>query len=318
MNTPPPPAARRPSLAPAEEPAAEESLSAHAKRALLTRVRTRITAVLDAGITLLQSLRKRAGGPQAAEESDDRPGSRRDRPRERQGSVAPADETPAEVPKRKRRLRAFLIYLSVLLAGSLGGGALAYKQFQNRLDHQLEESLRQEAALAKKTRPTAEALKMFEEEQARRVEAEKKLASAFAEFAESTADSYALLENLLGHQFAETRRLQAARAENARSRAKIQDALETEQARRTEAEEKLALSLSEYSKATTDKQKQLDAAEKQLAKLLASEAGGDVRQAAPARLRSDTGRTRPIKSGNCTMDAKNVDSLKTCIEDFNR
>ena len=317
MITQHPPAASRTPRASAEEPTAEESLTAHAKRALRTRVRARITAVLDACIALLQRLRKKAGGVQDAEESEDRPGSRRDRPRERQGSAAP-DEAVAEVPKPRRRLRAFLIYLSVMLAGGMGGGALAYNQFQKQLALQLKESQRLEAALAKKTRPSAEIRKSFEEEQARRAEAEKKLASSLAEYSESTSDSYNLLENLLGQQLAETRHMEAALAENAKSSAETLKTLAEEQVRRTEAEEKLALSLTEHSKSATEKQKQLDATEKQLATLLAGKDARSVQREAPASHRNDGSRTRPARSGNCTLDTKNVDSLKACINDFNQ
>lgn len=317
MKTPPSPAASRTPRASAEEPAAEESLSAHAKRALLTRVRTRITAFLDTGIGLLQRLRKKAGGAQDPDEGEDRAGARRDRPRERQGSATP-DEAAAAVPKPKRRLRAFMIYVSVMLAGGMGGGALAYNQFQKQLAVQFKESQRLEAALAKKTRPSAEIRKSFEEEQARRAGAEKKMAAALAEYAESTADSYNLLESLLGQQIAESRRTEAALAENARSGADARQALAEAEARRSEAEEKLALSLTDSAKSSTEKQKQLDAAEKQLATLLASGGEHSVQRAEPARRRSDSDRPRPTKTGNCTMDTKNVATLKGCIDDFNQ
>ncbi|MDP2111065.1 MAG: hypothetical protein Q8J94_09545 [Thiobacillus sp.] len=252
MNTTPP-AASRPQRAPTEEPIAEESLSAHARRALLTRVRARIAAFLDAGITLLQGVRKKVGGAQDAGEDEDRPGSKRERPEARK-RTAPPDEAAAEPPKPRRRLRAFLIYVSIMLAGGIGGGALAYNQYQKQLGQLLEESLRQEAALVKKIKPGAKTLKTFEEEQARRAE----------------------------------------------------------------AEEKLALSLAEYSKSTTGKQKQLDAAEKQLAALHAGEATRSVERQAPASRRSDSSKPRPARSGNCALDTKNIDTLKSCIDDFNQ
>lgn len=318
MTTLQPPAPSRHPRASAEESTAEESLSAHAKRALLTRVRARVTAFLDAGIALLQRLRKKAGGVQEPDEDEDRAGSRRDRPRGRQGATAPPDETAAEAPKPKRRLRAFLIYVSVLLAGGAGGGALAYHQFQKQLDHQLEESLRREEALAKKTRPSAEIRKSFEEEQARRTKAETKLASSLAEYSASTADSYNLLENLLGQQLAESRRLEAVLAENAKSSAESRQALAEEQARRIEAEEKMASSLADYSKSSTEKQQQLGAAEKKLAALLAGDGAHGAQREEPASRRSDGSRTRPARSGNCNLGTKNVDSLKSCIDDFNQ
>lgn len=299
-----------------EAPTAEESLAAHAKRALLTRVRAKVTAVLDAGIALLQKLRKKTGGIQDAEEDADRPRSRNDRLRERQGSAAPTVE--AEAPKSKHRLRAFLIYVGLMLAGGLGGGALAYTQFQKQIDRQLEQSRSLEAALAKKTQPSAKTLKTFEEELVRRDVVEKKLASAFAEFTESTDNAYSLLKNLLGQQFAENRRLEAALAENAQSSAETRLALKKEQAVRTEAEEKLALSLSEHSKSATEKQQQLDAAEKKLAMLAAGEGTRSVQREAPASRRNDSSKTRPPRSGNCTLNSRNVDALKGCIDNFNQ
>lgn len=317
MNTAPPPATSRPQRAPAEEPIAEESLSAHAKRALLTRVRARIAAFLDAGIALLQGLRKKVGGAQDAREDEDRPGSRRERPGERK-RAAPPDEAAVEPPKPRRRLRAFLIYVSVMLAGGIGGGALAYNQFQKQLGQLLEESLRQEAALVKKIKPGAKTLKTFEEEQARRAEAEKKLALSLAEYSNATTESYSVLESLLDQQITESRRLEAALAEKDKSGAETQKALDEAQARRTEAEEKLALSLAEYSSSTTEKQKQLDAAEKQLAALHAGEATRSVQRQAPASRRSDSRKPRPARSGNCALDTKNVDTLKSCIDDFNQ
>ncbi|HWR78122.1 MAG TPA: hypothetical protein VN283_13050 [Thiobacillus sp.] len=304
------------SRAPDEAPTAEEGLATHAKRALLTRLRARVTAVLDAGIAFLQKLRKKAGGGQGATEGEDRPGARNDRPKERQGSAAPQVE--ADAPKPKRRLRAFLIYVGLMLAGGLGGGALAYTQFQKQVDRQLEESRGLEAALAKKTQPSANTLKTFEEELLRRDKVEKKLAATFAEFTESTDNSYSLLKNLLGRQFAENRRLEAALAENAKSSAKTRQALEEEQATRTGAEEKLASSLAEHSKSATEQQQQLDAAEKQLAMLAAGEGTRNVQREAPASRRNDGSRTRPPRSGNFTVNTKNVGSLKGCIDDFNQ
>jgi len=318
LNTLQPAATSHNSRASDEAPTAEESLTAHAKRALRTRLRARVTAALDAGIALLQKLRKKAGGGQGAKEEEDRPGSRNDRSRERQGSAAPPVEAAAEAPKPKRRLRAFLIYVGLMLAGGLGGGALAYTQFQKQLDRQLEASRGLEAALAKKTQPSAETLKTFEEELARRDKMEKKLTSTFAEFSESTDNAYSLLKNLLGQQFAENRRLEAALAENAQSSVKTRQALEEAQAARTAAEEKLASSVAEHSKSATEKQQQLDVAEKQLAMLGAGEGTRSVQREAPASRRNDSSKTRPPRSGNCTLNTRNVDSLKGCIDDFNR
>lgn len=317
MNTAPPPATSRPQRAPAEEPIAEESLPAHARRALLTRVRARIAAFLDAGIALLQGLRKKVGGAQDAREDEDQPGSRRERPEERK-RTAPPDETAAEPPKPRRRLRTFLIYASVMLAGGIGGGALAYNQYQKQLGQLLEESLRREAALVKKIKPDAKTLKKFEKEQAKRAEAEKKLALSLAEYSNSATESSSALESLLDQQIAESRRLEAALAEKDSSRAETQKALDEAQARRTEAEEKLALSLAEYSSSTREKKKQLGATEEQLAALHAGKATRSVQRQMPASRRSDSSKPRPARSGNCALDMNNVDALKSCIDDFNQ
>jgi len=80
LNASPAPAASPRSREPTDAPAAEETLAAHARRALRTRVRTRITAVLDTGIAFLQRLRTKAGGePEKADDADDRRGTRPDR-----------------------------------------------------------------------------------------------------------------------------------------------------------------------------------------------------------------------------------------------
>ncbi|MGK2952059.1 MAG: hypothetical protein ACSLEZ_06700 [Thiobacillus sp.] len=310
MSTPPSPAG---SHAP-DTPSKEETLAAHAKRSLLTKIRSRITAFLDKGIALLQRLRKQTAGAQASNEDEDKAGAGRDRPSERRGSAAPPEAATTETPKPTRRLRAILIYASVLLVGGLGGGALAYYQFQKQLGPQLEERLRLEAALDEKTRPSTETLNAFEKEQIARIEAEKKLASAFAEFAESTADSYSQLESLLGQQFAENRRMETVLAENAKSSAETQQALEEAQARRVEAEKKLALSLTQSS---TGEQQPPSAAERRLARQLAREEARAQRKAL-ASSRTDSSKTRPIKTGNCTLDTKNVDSLQNCLDDFNQ
>lgn len=314
MDTLHPSDASRNSRTPDDAPAADETLAAHARRALLARLRARVTAVLDAGIALLQGLREKAGGAQAAEEDEDRPDARRDRARERQESAPPAE---AEAP-RPRRLRAALLYLGLILAGGLGGGALAYSQFQTLLERQREVSQEREAALAKKTQPDAAALKTFEAELLRRDQAEKKLASAFAAFSESTDTSYTLLKNLLGQQFAENRRLEMALAENTRSSAATRQALEQAQAARIEAETRLASSLAEHTKLATEKQQQLDAAEKQLATLLDSAAPSSVQQEAPVSRRNDSSRARPPRPAKLTLNSQNIGALKGCIDEFNQ
>lgn len=294
-------------------PAAEETLAAHAKRALRTRLQARITAVLDAGIGFLQRLRQKTGGVQETAETEDR----RDRPGERRSATATA-EPPVEAPKPKRRLRALMIYALVMLIGAAGAAAGAYLLFQDQLDQQLRASQRREAALSKKTRPSAELTKAFEDEQARRAAAEKKLTASVAEYGESTAHSYALLESLLGEQLAEGRRMQAALAETTRASAETRKALAEEQAKRAEAEGKLALALSEHAKSSAEQQKQLAAAEKQLARLHIAEAPPRSVREMPASRSGENHKARPLKTGNCTLDTHNVNALKDCLENFNR
>lgn len=272
--------------------------------------------MLDAGIGFLQRLRTKAGGePEKADDADDRRGARPDRSETRRGASAAPAETPVEAPKPKRRLRALLIYVSVLLVGGAGGGALAYTLFQQQLDQVLNDNLRQEAARAKKTRPSADIQKAFDTEQTQRADAEKKLAASLAAYSTATSDAHRQLESLIGEQVAENRRLQAALADSTQSSAETHKALTEEQAKRTAAEEKLA----ETSKAMAEKQKQLDAAEKQLAAHNVAETSpGARRDLLASRSPRDESGSRPLKTGNCTLGTNNVNALKNCIADFNR
>lgn len=315
MNASPAPAASRHSREPTDEPAAEETLSAHARRALRTRVLGRVTRMLDTGIAFLQRLRTKTGGePEKADDTEDRRGFRPDRPEARRGASSAAAETPVEAPKPKRRLRALLIYPGVLLAGGIGGGALAYSQFQQQLDRVLSDSLRQEAARSKTIRPGAEIQKAFDNEQIQRAEAEKKLAASLAAYSAVTSGAHRQLESLLGEQLAANRRLETALADATQSSADTRKTLVEEQIKRTVAEQKLAESL----KSMADKQKQLDAAEKRLAARNGAEVSVDGRHDLLAsRTRDDRG-SRPLKAGNCTLGTNNVDALKNCIADFNR
>ncbi|MDA8129197.1 MAG: hypothetical protein M0Z73_10935 [Betaproteobacteria bacterium] len=305
MNASPAPAAPPRTREPTDEPLAAETLAAHARRALRTGVRARVTAVLDAGIAFLERLREKAGG--AREKTEDIDGRRRPA---RRGASAAAGETPGDVPRPKRRLRALLIHLGVLLAGGIGGGALAYTLFQQQLDRVLAESLRREAARAKQAQPGADIRQAFEDARTQRDDAERKLAASLATYSASTSGSYTRLESLFGAQLVENRRLEAALAEQTRSGAEARRALEAEAAKRRDAEAKLAQSES----ALSDKQEQIDTAKKQLAALNGVDASRAAAQETPARRRE----SRPPKSGNCTLDAGNVAALKGCIESFNQ
>lgn len=290
-------------------------MAAHAKRALMTRVRVRVAAVLDAKIARLQRLRTRVCGAPAEAEDGDRAGARHDRTRDREEPAAAA----AEPSKPRRRLRAALGYLSLVLLGSLAGGALAYTQFQKQLGALLQESRRLDAALAEKSRPSAEIVKAFEAEQARRVATEKKLAAAFNEYTTSTAESYALLESLVGQQVAAGRRLESSLTDTGHAHAETRKALDEAQAARTEAEEKLVATLVEHAgpastqrpvdRVDTTKEKQL------AARQVAAASAPTVPSDAPASRSSDASAPKPR---NCTLDTRNVDALKDCISNYNK
>lgn len=151
----------------AEASAQEESLCAHAWRSLRTTVSAAVTAVLDAGIAVLQRWRKQAGGAQKADRDDgeDRPRSRTDRPGGGRRDATEADAED-EAPRPRRRLRTLLVYFAVLLAGGMGGGALAYSLLEELLDRKTAEGLRMEAEKKLET-SAAEYMKAAAEKQKR-------------------------------------------------------------------------------------------------------------------------------------------------------
>lgn len=177
MNASPAPAAPPRTREPTDEPLAAETLAAHARRALRTGVRARVTTALDAGIAFLERLREKTGG--VREKAEDIDGRRRSA---RRGASAAADETPGDVPRPKRRLRALLIHLGVLLAGGIGGGVLAYTLFQQQLDRVLTDSLHRDAARAKQAQPATDIQQAFEDARVQRGDAEKKLAASLAAY----------------------------------------------------------------------------------------------------------------------------------------
>ncbi len=281
----------------AEASAAKESLYAHASRSLRTTARAAATAVqstarratipaLDAGIALLQSLRKRVGADKAADDGGS--GSRKDRPGGRRDDAAP------EAPAPRRRLGPFLVYLGILLAGGAGGGALAYHLLEERLSHQTAENVSQAVVKSNKPVPVAATKKDPEAEQSDNADAEKQLEEAQA-------------------------RLEEMQAKAEEMQAKLEEAqekLEETQTARVNAEKKLAASLAGYTKSAAEKQKKLDAAEKQLAMLSAERAGAGQRPSLASR--DSAARRQPVKAGNCDLGSGNVDTLKSCLENFNR
>ena len=188
MNATLPAAERAPAHAPragAEESATDESLSHHAKRLASSRLHAIERSVLDPVIALLQRLRKATGAAEGAEEegAEDRSRSKKTKPG--RGLDADEDEAEAEAPKPKGRLLKFLIYFSVLLAGGMVGGALAYELLASLLDRQATESRRLEAAMSKQSKSVASNKKKLDEAEAKRAEAEKKLEEANKKQAEA-------------------------------------------------------------------------------------------------------------------------------------
>ena len=169
--------------APAEESTTEESLWAHAGRLVHRRLGAMARRVLDAGIELLQALRKRTGDAQDssadAKENRARPG--RPGPGGGRDTGPTPDEAAADAPAPKRRLRAFLINFSVLLAGGMAGGALAYELLAKLLEQATSETRRLELAASKLSKSAASNQQKLAEAQAKRIEAEEKLEASLAE-----------------------------------------------------------------------------------------------------------------------------------------
>lgn len=119
--------------------------------------------------------------------------------------------------------------------------------------------------------------------------------------------AYSLFQHQLGQQLKDSQRREAALAKQTQPVSDIRKALDAEKARRIAAEEKLAAAAAAYAKSTAEKQKALDAAETHPARLYLAEGS-----------RPDGPGTRPLRSGDCTLDPKNIGALKRCIEEFNR
>ena len=157
---------------------------ARAKQAL----RAKATAAVDGGIAGLQKLRQRMLG---AEESEERRGRDRERPGMRSTAGKSSREQPAETPmvaKPRRRLRSFLAYLSVMLAGSMIGMALAYDLLAQLLDRRAAEL----SALETKLTRTSKSLKTLRKQAVRQ---ENKLTKAETLLAESIAENKKKLDD---------------------------------------------------------------------------------------------------------------------------
>lgn len=171
---------------PSEEPVAKEGWRVRARRSLLAwtnavaaRARQLLLAAMDAGIACLERLRERARGAEQADERRDR-----ERPGRRATTVRARDKPAAAeavAPKPRRRLRGLLVYLGVMLAGGMGGMALAYDLLAQLLDHRSAEVKRQELKLSKYSKSAAELRKRLDQQQAKQSEAKARLAAALAE-----------------------------------------------------------------------------------------------------------------------------------------
>jgi hypothetical protein len=95
-----------------------------------------------------------------------------------------AEQTPGPAP---RRLRIFVVYLSVLLTGGMGGGALAYGLLTNAPELRAAESTGLESAHAKGTEESGASQNKPDEPQAGRIETEKKFEAPPAEEAKKPA-----------------------------------------------------------------------------------------------------------------------------------
>jgi len=176
----------------AEEPVVEDGWQIRARQLLRARVTAAYarakqilsastTAAIDKGIATLQRLRKRTGGAE-------RPDECRANDRERPAKPAPTQRTKGEpvalapiAPKPRRRLRSLLLYLGVMLAGGMGGTALAYDLLARLLDRQSAEIKRLEVKLSKYSKSAVEMRKKLEQQQAKQIEAETRLAAALAQ-----------------------------------------------------------------------------------------------------------------------------------------
>jgi hypothetical protein len=173
-------------------------LYAHAKRSFRSTLSAAVISVLDSGVAFLQALRRRAGDAQGAngEVEEDRLDAGNEGPGRRRAAAAPLAKVKAHAPKPKRRLRAFLVYLSVLLAGGMGGGILAYDLLRELLANQFAKSERLEAMISKYSMSAATTQQKLEEAQAKRIEAEKKLEASLAENTKSVAEKQKKLEEV--------------------------------------------------------------------------------------------------------------------------
>lgn len=183
----------RASRASVTESTGAESLGHHLSRTIRSRVGAAICGVLDPCIAWLQGLRKQAGGAPDADVPTME--ERRSTPRAaRPGEHHEAVTQEIQAPKPRRRLLTYLIYFSVLLAGGLAGGAVAYELLEKLLHRQSIENQRTEAAMAKQSKSVASNQSKLDKAEAKRSEAEKNLVEAKKKLETALKDSNALAE----------------------------------------------------------------------------------------------------------------------------
>ncbi len=259
-------------------------------------------SVLNPLIALLLRLRKWGGADPdtAQDDGEDRPGSRT----ARHGARAPAAAHPAldgddeqgqekGAPPQKHRLRSFLLYFSMVLAGSMGGVAIAYNLLEGLLGRKSAETATLSATITKHAKTIAAAEKKLAEAQTKMLEAEKKL----------EASNIAATEK------------------------KLEEAM----AKRLDVEKKLETTLAESAKTAAEKQKRLDEAVKTLGTIIAAERaskgqksanrGGTTAGEGGSAGNSSTSNSKSsaLKSGDCTLKAGNVAaSLKDCVTEHTR
>jgi septal ring factor EnvC (AmiA/AmiB activator) len=85
------------------------------------------------------------------------------------------------VAPKQQRLRSLLVYTGVMLAGGLGGMALAYDLLAQLLDQRSAEIRRQELRVSTYSKSLADLEIKLDQQQARRIEAETRLAATLAD-----------------------------------------------------------------------------------------------------------------------------------------
>ncbi|MFN7088077.1 MAG: hypothetical protein ACK4N4_15820 [Burkholderiales bacterium] len=157
---------------PADEAAAQPRLFARVKHALRAAMSAAASALSAPGRALLRRLRKQETGDADAKSAENTDEPAKNRPHARHDEAQPA--APPAAPQPRRHLRAVLIHLGVLVAGGMGGGALAYNLLGTLLYQQFEKSRHLAVENSKLSRAAAAARKKLETAETERLAAAKK------------------------------------------------------------------------------------------------------------------------------------------------